>query len=150
MEMTEGLLFGNYFDVVLARVRDQLAYLSGRQRSAFRPNERMRFALERVLHIEGVHVQFEVGEGAELALDVIDGRNRAATYVVRDSAPTHRWPIDNLHRWNESVRAFATNKLFQRLHSVEGSGRRLSGNDHLPRIGADQIAFIVQRRRNVG
>src|SRR5688572_21520023 len=143
MEMAEGLLFGNYFDVVLARVSDQFADFSGGQRSALRSNEWMRLARERVLHIKRVHVQFEVGEGAQLALDVIDGGDRAATDVVRDSAPTHRWPVDNLHRWNESVGALAADKLFQRLHSIERSGRRLSGNDHLLRVGQNQIAFII-------
>ena len=57
----------------------------------------------------------EEGEGANLALDVIDGRHRPATDVVRDAAPTHRGPIDDLDRRNERVGAVAAHQLFEGL-----------------------------------
>ena len=42
MKMTEGLLFGNQLNMIVARVADQFVDLSRCQRSAFRPNQRMR------------------------------------------------------------------------------------------------------------
>src|ERR1051325_2364496 len=111
--MPERLLLGNQFDVILARVRDELPDFRWRERAAFGANEGMRHARERVLHIKGVHVQLEVSFGANLLLDVIHCRNWAAADVVRTTAPAHSWPVHDFYSWNEHVGAFASHELFQ-------------------------------------
>src|SRR5581483_11259786 len=98
--------------------------------STFRPNQRMCRARERVLHIKGVHVQLEVSFGADLLLDVINGWYGATADVVRDAAPAHRRPIDDLHSGNERAGAFAAHELLQGLEGVEGSRSSVSRNDH--------------------
>src|SRR5205809_5962118 len=109
MEMAEGLLFRHQLNVIITRVLYQLANFGRRERSAFGANQRIGFTRERVLHIKGVQVEFEESKVANLALDLIDGGHGAATDVVRDRSPTHRRPIDNLHRGNKCVWAFAAN-----------------------------------------
>src|SRR5713226_4414441 len=123
MEMAKRLLFGNQLDVIAARVRDQLANLIGRKRPASRANQRVRFARERMLHIKGVHVELEKSLGANLTLDVIDSRHRAAADVVRHRAPAHRRPIDDLQAANKCVGSFTANELLQRLQTMESSSR---------------------------
>ena len=113
--MAERLLFGNKFNVIPLRICDQLANLCRRKRATRRPDQGIRFARERMLHIEGVHVELEKGFSANLPLDVNDGRHRPTAYVVRNSAPAHRGPVDYFHAGNESADAFATHELLQCL-----------------------------------
>ena len=133
--------------MIVARVRHQLFDFGRRKRSAFGTNQRMRFARECMLHIEGVHVHFEISFRANLPLDVLNRWDRAAANVVRDAAPTHRGPIDDLHRGNERARAFAADELLQRLHSIERSRRGVAGDNYMIGIDHDHIAFFVQRAR---
>src|ERR1700674_3944831 len=144
MEMAERLLFGNQLDVIAARVPDQLANFLWRKRPTGRANQRMRLARERVLHIKGVHVEFEKRFGANLALDVIDSRHRATADVVRDGAPAHRRPIDDLHAGNKCVCRFAANELLQRLQTIESSGRSFSRNDNFAQADRQNISFVTQ------
>src|SRR6266404_6315887 len=144
MEMTERLLFGNQLDVIAARVRDQLANFIGRKRPTGRANQRMRPARERVLHIKGVHVEFEKRFGAKLAFDVIDSRHRAAADVVRDGAPAHRRPVDDLHPGNKRVCSFTANELLQRLQTIKSSGRRFSRDDNFVQADRQNISFVTE------
>src|SRR5260370_40687181 len=115
MQMTERLLFGNKFNVIPSRICDQLANLCRRKRAAGRPNQGIRFARERVLHIKGVHVELEEGFRPNLSLNVIDGRHWSTADVVRNAAPAHRGPIDYFHAGYESAGAFPAHDLLECL-----------------------------------
>ncbi len=101
MQVTERLLLGHDFDVITACVAYKLANLIRCKRATSWANQRISGTRERMLHVERVHVQLERREGSQLALDIIDGRHRAAADVVRDAAPTHRGPVGDLYSLNE-------------------------------------------------
>src|SRR5437016_14364311 len=146
MQMAERLLFGNKFNVITLRICDQLANLCRRKRAARGPNQRIRFARERVLHIKGVQVELEAGFSANLPLDVVDGRNGATADVVQDRAPAHRGPVDYFHTGNESASAFAAHELLECLQAIESSGGRASRNHHFIRTNEQDIALVIQCR----
>src|SRR5207248_5442010 len=117
MHVAEGLLLWDEFDVVAARVCDEFSNLFGRERAAFGRDEQVRGRLEDVLYVEAVHVEFEHGLCAKLTLDVLDGRDGAAAYVVGDRAPAHRGPVGYLRALNESRVAVAADELLQGLQA---------------------------------
>src|SRR6266478_2262564 len=102
----------------------------------------MRLAGESVLHIKGVHVEFEEGFGANLSFDVLNSRHRTAADVIRDAAPAHGGPVDDPYAGNERARAFAANQLFERLDAIESSSGCFSGHHHFIRADSDKVSFV--------
>src|SRR5258706_1300460 len=84
----------------------------------------MRLAGESVLHIKGVHVEFEEGFGANLSFDVLNSRHRTAADVIRDAAPAHGGPVDDPYGGEESAPPLAPKHLFVRVDGTESSRRR--------------------------
>jgi hypothetical protein len=82
VQVSKRLLLRNQLDVIRPGVSRQLANLICRQRTSRRSNQRMRAAAERVLHIKGVHVQFEGRKRAQLTLYVIDRGHRPAADII--------------------------------------------------------------------
>src|SRR3954465_12855469 len=109
----------------------------------------MGLTLERVLHIKGVHVQLEHRKRAQLAFDVVDCWHWPTTDIVRDSTPTHCWPINDLYSgYVDKLLRAAVNELFECLQSVKNARGTRSGKNNVPRIDPREISFFIKRRRN--
>ena len=82
VQMAEGLLFGDQLNVIPASICHQFANFSGSKRATCGPDQWIRLAGERVLHIKGVHVHLKESFRANLPLDVVDRRHGPAADIV--------------------------------------------------------------------
>src|SRR5438270_3412007 len=105
-----------------------------------------------MLNVERVHVQLVFGLGANLLLDEIHIRYRAAADVVMHAAPFHGRPIANRYSRNyQGFRRVAArpNQLPEGLRAIEQTLAGARADDDARFFGKHYVALLVKIFRDV-